>query len=97
MFVGLVLKKSFLVLGRPNCFVVVTALMLVLKWLLPLDPESMFNGFVNVPFLNKLLFSILSKLYRGVGLIRTMEIVKKSSELARSFELAPPCGLKVLT
>ena len=27
--------------------------------------------------------------YRGVGLIRTMKIVKKSSELARSSELAP--------
>ena len=27
--------------------------------------------------------------YRGVGLIRTMEIAKKSYELARSYELAP--------
>ena len=32
--------------------------------------------------------------YRGVGLIRTMEIVKKSSELARSSELAQPYGFK---
>ena len=29
--------------------------------------------------------------YRGVGLIRTMEIAKKSYELARSYELAQPC------
>ena len=56
LFVGLVLKKSFLVLSRPNCLVVVTALVFVLKWLQPLDPESMFDGFVNVPFLNKITF-----------------------------------------
>ena len=34
------------------------------------------------------------KSIRGVGLIRTMEIVKKSSELARSSKLARPCGFK---
>ena len=67
LFVGLVLKKSFLVLGRPNCLIVITALVLVLKWLLSLDPESMFDGFVNVPFLNKLLFSIFSKLYNIIS------------------------------
>ena len=33
-------------------------------------------------------------LYRGVGLIRTMEIAKKSCELAHSYELAPPCKSK---
>ena len=33
-------------------------------------------------------FFFVNQIYRGVGLIRTMEIVKKSSELAR------PCGFK---
>ena len=39
-------------------------------------------------------FEQLYAIYRGVGLIRTMEIVKKSSELARPSELAQhPCIL----
>ena len=33
----------------------------------------------------------MERIYRGVGLIRTMEIAKKSYELARSYELAQPC------
>ena len=39
-------------------------------------------------------FEQLYAIYRGVGLIRTMEIVKMSSKLARSSELAQPCGFK---
>ena len=38
--------------------------------------------------------NIQKSVYRGVGLIRTMEIAKKSSELARSSELAQPCPKK---
>ena len=37
-------------------------------------------------------FQYQNSYYRGVGLIRTMEIDKKSSESARSSELAQPCG-----
>ena len=39
----------------------------------------------------------MERIYRGVGLIRTMEIAKKSYELARSYELAQPCKSKFLT
>ena len=42
-----------------------------------------------------LLYQIFLELVQG--LIRTIEIVKKSYELAHSYELAPPCKSKVLT
>ena len=37
------------------------------------------------------------RIYRGVQLIRTMEISKKTYELANSYELAAPCMSNFLT